>query len=57
MLIKYSFIPTFPEANESNAEEVEITKEVKWMKQNIKSLLKKKKTQKNTPNVICAIII
>ena len=46
LLIKYSFHPTFPEANESNTEEVEITKEVNWMKQNIKSLQKKKKYNK-----------
>ena len=26
-LKKYSFLPTFPETNESNAEEVEITEE------------------------------
>ena len=29
-LKKYSFLPTFPETNESNAEEVEITKELLW---------------------------
>ena len=27
---KYSFFPTFPETNESNAEEVEINKELLW---------------------------
>ena len=47
LLIKYSFLQTFPEANEYNAEEVQITKEVNWMKQNIKSVLKKK-IPKNT---------
>ena len=43
-------------SNEYNAEEVEKAKEVKWVKQNIKSLLKKKNPKKN-PNVIFAVII
>ena len=57
VLIKYSLLPTYPKSNEFNAEEVEIAKEVKWMKQNIKSLLKKKFPKKKKSNVICAVII
>ena len=45
-LKKYCFLPTFPETNESNAEEVEITKELLWDEADHSECTEEEKNQK-----------
>ena len=43
---KYNFLLTFPETNESNAEEVEITKELLWDEADHSECTEEEKIQK-----------
>ena len=48
---KYSFLLTFPETNESNAEEVEITKELLWDEAEHSECTEEEKNLKKKKNI------